>query len=417
MIRMTRLSMLLIPALWLAPPAMGQPEHAGPPEHHDGMHRAMVDGEPAPLVEVAYLGVSAGPIDPALAAHVDLPEGVGLVVNFVSPDSPAADAGIRRHDILHKLNDQMLVNPDQLRVLVRSNKPGQRVELRIIRQGKPITIQAELGQHLAPQRPTRAVRGDGPAFGPRPIDRGPMDAPPPGLMPGHHRDDAQLIVSQARTTLDDGEHRLTIRVHGGKLHLRAEDNRGRVLFNGPIETAEQRQRIPEPVRMKLQKHGLEDLHMLRTDRGLDELIQLRIRRELGDIRQRIGEGVEDFRQWIAERDDPRAVLERLERMIDMSKQESRELLRELERLVERELDDRDTQRHWRDDDDDDEREDDRDWHDDDERGEREGDRKWRDDDERGEREDDRDWHDDHDEHDGHEHEDHHDRDHRERQPR
>ncbi len=413
MTRMTSLSMLLILALSLAPSALGQPQHPGPPEHPDDMHRAtMPGGEAVPLVEVAYLGVSAAPIDPALAAHVDLPEGVGLVVNFVDEHSPAADAGIRRHDILHKLDDQMLINPDQLRVLVRSKKPGQRVELKLIRKGESITVDTELGDHLAPQRPLPGRSTGRPMppeagptdlygpgsdpYGPGPIPRGPMDAPRGGFGFQHAPDEAQLVVSKARTTLDDGEHRLTIWVSQGKLHLRAEDNRGRVLFNGPIEKPEHRQRIPEPVRRKLEKHGLEDLHMLRTDRGLDELIQLRIRRELGDIRQRIGEGVEDFRLWIAERDDPRAVLERLERMIDMSKEESRELLGQLERIVERELD----QRHWRGDDDDREDEKHRHWREDDDDREDEGHRHRREDDD-----------------DDEQHEDHHEHDRPERQPR
>ena len=37
-----------------------------------------------------YLGISAGPVDPVLAQHLDLPAGMGLQVRYVDPQGAAA---------------------------------------------------------------------------------------------------------------------------------------------------------------------------------------------------------------------------------------------------------------------------------------------------------------------------------------
>src|SRR5262245_15019342 len=66
----------------------------------------------APRVEMPkyWIGLLGGPIpaDDALRAHLDLPENQGLRVENVVPDSPAAKAGLKRHDILLRANDQDL---------------------------------------------------------------------------------------------------------------------------------------------------------------------------------------------------------------------------------------------------------------------------------------------------------------------
>ncbi len=93
-----------------------------------------------------YLGVSASSAPASLRHQVQLPAGVGLVVDFISTKSPADDAGLKQFDILHKLNDQLLINPQQLAVLVRTFKPGDEVMLAIIRDGKPQTLTLRLAE-------------------------------------------------------------------------------------------------------------------------------------------------------------------------------------------------------------------------------------------------------------------------------
>jgi len=66
------------------------------------------------------------------------------MVAVVEPDSPAAEAGVQKHDVLTKLNDQTLVNPLQLQSLVRMQKPGRVVTLSLIREARGVTVEAKL---------------------------------------------------------------------------------------------------------------------------------------------------------------------------------------------------------------------------------------------------------------------------------
>jgi len=106
-----------------------------------------------PSQVVTFLGVHAVPLDPALRAQLDLPDGVGMLVRSVAPESPAAKAGVKPHDVLHKLDDQLLINADQLVVLVRIHSPGDAVELTLIRKAKPTLLTVTLGSRKTPAPP------------------------------------------------------------------------------------------------------------------------------------------------------------------------------------------------------------------------------------------------------------------------
>ncbi|MCB1228405.1 MAG: PDZ domain-containing protein [Verrucomicrobiales bacterium] len=93
-----------------------------------------------------YLGVMAREAPPELRAQLDVAPGFGLVVEEVEPESPAAQAGLERHDVLLRLGDQRLVTMEQLRALVEDARPGQQVELAVIRRGQRQTLPVTLGQ-------------------------------------------------------------------------------------------------------------------------------------------------------------------------------------------------------------------------------------------------------------------------------
>lgn len=100
---------------------------------------------PAIVMErAAYLGVAASPTTPVLQKHLKLPEGVGLVVDYIEPGSPAEVGGLEVYDVLVRLDEQLLVNSQQLAVLVRTYEPRSEVKLRIVRAGEP----SELGMRL-----------------------------------------------------------------------------------------------------------------------------------------------------------------------------------------------------------------------------------------------------------------------------
>ncbi len=98
----------------------------------------------------AFMGVGAIPLNPAVAIHVGLPEGVGLSVISVAPEGPS-QGRIEVKDILHKLDDQILISPEQLTILVRSHKPGDEVKVALIRRGEHKTVTVKLGETSLPE--------------------------------------------------------------------------------------------------------------------------------------------------------------------------------------------------------------------------------------------------------------------------
>lgn len=66
----------------------------------------------------------------------------GIRVIGVSPDSPAAEAGIKEGDIVISLDGEILREPFDLTYAVRQKSPGDRVKLKIVRGGQTIEIEA-----------------------------------------------------------------------------------------------------------------------------------------------------------------------------------------------------------------------------------------------------------------------------------
>ena len=155
-----------------------------------GFSGAALAGGPGP-----FLGVSASPAPDSLRGRLQLPSGIGLVVNSIEPGSPAEQAGLNARDVLHKLDEQLLVNTEQLTVLVRTYSPGQEVRLTVVRGGKPTQLTVKLGQRnlsplrgRAPGQPgmrAAPMRGAMPAYPTRPVQppQSPQPVQPPVPQP------------------------------------------------------------------------------------------------------------------------------------------------------------------------------------------------------------------------------------------
>ena len=105
---------------------------------------ALAKAHEAALVKAAYLGIATSPAPPVLGKQLKLADGMGLVVDFVEPGSPAEAAGVQPYDVAVRLNDQVLVNAPQLAVLVRTFDPGAEVTLTVIREGKETPLKVKL---------------------------------------------------------------------------------------------------------------------------------------------------------------------------------------------------------------------------------------------------------------------------------
>ncbi|MGD2119616.1 MAG: PDZ domain-containing protein [Chromatiales bacterium] len=96
----------------------------------------------------AMLGVQLADVPDALRSHLGdaLPVDQGVLVVDVLPDGPADKAGIQQHDVILAYADQKLFAVRQLVALVRDDKPGQQVQLQLLRVGKSQQVAVELGE-------------------------------------------------------------------------------------------------------------------------------------------------------------------------------------------------------------------------------------------------------------------------------
>jgi hypothetical protein len=212
--------------------------------------------QPGALSRAAYLGVTTSSPETALQKQLQLKPGVGLVVDTVEPGSPAEQAGVRQYDVLHKLDEQLLINADQLAVLVRSYEPGKEVKLAVIREGKPETLTAKLGERAVPPMTLRLVAPTmtaKPNFfdAGNPLNvRGAVILQPPGGNAG---------LGAAQITIDDGMRKLTISTAGGHKRMKGQDKSGKVLFDLPADSKEDLEKVSPEFRKLYQ-----DLPQLQT---------------------------------------------------------------------------------------------------------------------------------------------------------
>jgi membrane-associated protease RseP (regulator of RpoE activity) len=256
--------------------------------------------------EIPWLGVSTVEASDALAAQLNLPPGVGLLVTYIAPNSPAAKSGLRKNDVLAEFGDQQLVHPAQLRKLVRVQKEGESVKLGFYRGGKRDAISVALGK-IKPGSPSWEEEGN--AF------RGNLDDLQRQLREMHLddaareqmrilrdslgnikidqkqlQDNIRLGMEQARKVVQDALHDVTnsdpmrkvlenlahsgivigdkadvvvrssgqnvkslvksddagtiVLISNPRVYLTAHDKEGKLLFDGPVESAEERAKVP-----------------------------------------------------------------------------------------------------------------------------------------------------------------------------
>ncbi len=95
--------------------------------------------------EVAFLGVFGEPISDTLSAHLNLAEGVGIKLEHIAANSPAAKTGLKKHDIITSLAGKEITSMDDLRASIADKKPGDSVELKFISKGKTAVKDLVLG--------------------------------------------------------------------------------------------------------------------------------------------------------------------------------------------------------------------------------------------------------------------------------
>ncbi|WP_172682981.1 S1C family serine protease [Verrucomicrobium spinosum] len=108
------------------------------------MNDLITDGK----VTRAYLGVMIQDLTPSLASQFKVPaETKGALVGDVPAKSPAAKAGLESGDVITHFDGKVVKDARSLKLAVASEKPGDKAELKILRDGTEKTLTAT----LAPQ--------------------------------------------------------------------------------------------------------------------------------------------------------------------------------------------------------------------------------------------------------------------------
>ena len=102
-------------------------------------------------VTSGYLGYFAG---------TDLVDTDGVLVNVVGPGTPAASAGIQVGDIIVGIEGEAVASREAMLSSLSNTRPGQKIDVEVIRAEKTKTLAAELSEH--PLDLMRLARDGGP---------------------------------------------------------------------------------------------------------------------------------------------------------------------------------------------------------------------------------------------------------------
>ncbi|MEK7950484.1 S1C family serine protease [Luteolibacter soli] len=282
------------------PPQASPEEAAAPQEVEQARQRVIPQDEPevevapapAPAANRAYLGVGGSQVPELLSEHLKLQPGHGVVVRALDPAGPAAKAGLVQNDVITKVNGNAVGSQEALAQTVSSMKPGDEVDVDFIHQGEAKT--AKIALAVAPAQ-ARAIAGNEL----KPLERLMLDGMPQDqaqriqdaiqqnlrafedldkeadALPGRMFGDAmrkrmeQMMQGMEQQAAPQGQGGInlkssgTIRMlnadgsgvevmseNGGK-QVRVLGKNGKVEWQGPYDTPQDREAVPKDVRERI----------------------------------------------------------------------------------------------------------------------------------------------------------------------
>jgi len=110
-------------------------------------------------VKRGLLGVSVYSLTPDAAKALNIPNTQGVAVSQVTPGSAAENAGIKAGDVITSVNGQNIKTNSELRNSIGLSRVGDKLEVALIRERKPLHVTAVLTQLPAAASAARGVAG------------------------------------------------------------------------------------------------------------------------------------------------------------------------------------------------------------------------------------------------------------------
>lgn len=144
------------------------------------------------------LGIKVQPLNKDLAAYFKVDADEGVLVLEVTEDSPAEKGGLKAGDVLKKIDDEEVANPEELIEALEEYEEGDALTVEYVRRGKSAKAEIELEEiedaksyHFKMKKPKYHIRKFSPG-GSHDIDIIVPEAP--GHFKGH--DPANIIIKK-----------------------------------------------------------------------------------------------------------------------------------------------------------------------------------------------------------------------------
>ena len=111
-----------------------------------------------------FLGVTIQNVGPDMAQAFGLSQGGGALVADVNPGGPAAKAGLKRGDIILKLNGEDVTGSSDLSLRISEMAPGSVAHLEVFRNKHLQPVNVTLGTYPDSGQPGSAIQGAGAAL-------------------------------------------------------------------------------------------------------------------------------------------------------------------------------------------------------------------------------------------------------------
>lgn len=94
----------------------------------------------------AWLGITYVPINASVAANYKLPVSAGALIVGVTPNGPAAKAGLHEDDIVTVVDQRTIDESTNITDMIQDKKPDDHVQMTVLRDGNTLTIDITLGR-------------------------------------------------------------------------------------------------------------------------------------------------------------------------------------------------------------------------------------------------------------------------------